>query len=104
MLIDYKTRTGRRQQGVATSWLKLKHPAGDEKPIVPIFVRKSQFRLPFKPSVPIIMVGPGTGLAPFRGFVQDRSAMKKDGKDFISLNPHPAGHDYCRFQPVLLVH
>ena len=75
----WTTKTGRTQKGVATTWLQLKVPVGEEKPRVPIFVRKSQFRLPFKPSVPVIMVGPGTGLAPFRGFIQDRHAQKRDG-------------------------
>lgn len=49
-------------------------------PRVPIFVRKTQFRLPFKSVTPVVMIGPGTGLAPFRGFIQDRHIQKQNGQ------------------------
>lgn len=80
VLVEYTTPTGKLQKGVATSWLKLKQPAGEQRPKIPVFVRKSQFRLPFKPTVPVIMIGPGTGVAPFRGFIQDRHVLKTEGK------------------------
>lgn len=81
VLVEYKTPVGRQAKGVATSWLKEKIPNGpDNVPRVPIYVRKSQFRLPFRSSTPVIMVGPGTGLAPFRSFIQERHHAKEEGK------------------------
>ena len=44
-----------------------------------MFVRKSQFRLPIRLSVPCVMIGPGTGIAPFRGFLQQRNKALQNG-------------------------
>ncbi|MDQ6943908.1 MAG: cytochrome P450, partial [Candidatus Eremiobacteraeota bacterium] len=65
-------------EGVASTYLE-RH-AGEQ--MVDAFVKdsKSGFRLPDDPSKPIVMVGPGTGLAPFRGFLQEREALKREGK------------------------
>ncbi|XP_044531565.1 NADPH--cytochrome P450 reductase [Gracilinanus agilis] len=83
VVVEYETKAGRVNKGVATSWLKAKQPAQENghKAAVPMFVRKSQFRLPFKPATPVIMVGPGTGIAPFVGFIQERAWLKGQGKE-----------------------
>lgn len=81
VLVEYETGTGRTNKGVATTYLAEKRPtAGVDLPRVPIFIRKSQFRLPTRTETPVIMVGPGTGLAPFRGFIQERDLSRKDNQ------------------------
>ncbi|VDK82377.1 unnamed protein product [Litomosoides sigmodontis] len=64
-------------KGVCTNFL-LKKGEGSK---VPIFVRKSTMRLPHRLKTPVIMIGPGTGFAPFRGFLQERSWQKKQGEN-----------------------
>jgi NADPH-ferrihemoprotein reductase len=68
-VVKYTTPGGRTSHGVATRHLShLKE--GD---VCIVSVRRSAFKLPTRKAQPVIMIGPGTGLAPFRGFLQERS-------------------------------
>jgi NADPH-ferrihemoprotein reductase len=49
-------------------------------PRIPIYVRRSTFKLPRNISRPIILIGPGAGFSPFRGFIQERDLQKSSGK------------------------
>lgn len=57
---------------------------------VRVFVdRNSRFKLPTNPATDVIMIGPGTGIAPFRAFVQERSATEATGRNWLFFgNPH----------------
>lgn len=71
---------GRARGGVCSSFLA---DRAADKP-VPVFVQPSpHFRPPADADVPLIMVGPGTGVAPFRGFLQDRQARGHRGRNWL---------------------
>jgi sulfite reductase (NADPH) flavoprotein alpha-component len=58
-------------------------------------VQKAQhFALPADPKVPIIMIGPGTGLAPFRAFLQERMATKAPGRNWLFFGHQRSNYDF----------
>ena len=60
-----------------------------------VYVQKAHaFGLPADPSVPIIMVGPGTGVAPFRAFVQERRATNAAGRSWLFFGDRQFTHDF----------
>ncbi len=71
----------RQRLGVASTFLAERVKPGDT---VKVYVQKAHnFGLPADPTVPIIMVGPGTGIAPFRAFLYDRMATKAPGRNWL---------------------
>src|SRR5262249_4415905 len=86
--IDKRTRFG-----VASTYLAERVDPGDK---VKAYVQKAQaFGLPADPSVPIIMIGPGTGIAPFRAFLHERMATKAPGQNWLFFGHQH--HDYDFF-------
>lgn len=77
---------GEARWGAASNFLA--RLAEGEK--LPIFIEENQrFRLPADNSRDVIMIGPGTGVAPFRAFVQERAAAGADGRNWLFFgNPH----------------
>ncbi|GLF90811.1 sulfite reductase [NADPH] flavoprotein alpha-component [Bacillus safensis] len=72
---------GRERQGVCSILCAERLEPGDT---LPVYIQHNQnFKLPENPDVPIIMVGPGTGIAPFRSFIQEREEIGANGKSWL---------------------
>ena len=81
VVVDWVDPRGRRRYGQATRYLSLL-AAGAR---VTVSVKPSVMKLPARDSAPLVMAGLGTGLAPFRAFVQYRALQKQQGKDIGAI-------------------
>ena len=83
---------GRERQGLCSGHMGDRSPVGST---LPIFLHANgNFRLPDDTSAPIIMIGPGTGLAPFRAFLEERQAKGETGKNWLFFGDQRKKLDY----------
>ena len=88
-IVHYESR-GRMRKGVCSTFLAER---AKDAP-VPVFPNASKFRLPEDGNMPIIMVGPGTGVAPFRAFLQERKSTGAKGKNWLFFGSQ---HKHCNY-------
>ena len=90
-VVRYKTN-GRDRVGVCSTFLADRAPLGE--PVVPVFISSSHFGPPADGARDCIMVGPGTGIAPFRAFMQERVATGATGRNWIFYGDQRRGTDF----------
>jgi sulfite reductase (NADPH) flavoprotein alpha-component len=86
-------RLGRRERfGTASTFLSERAAPGGP---VPVYLQKAHgFALPADPATPVIMVGPGTGVAPFRAFLQERAAVSAPGPNWLLFGHQRSACDF----------
>jgi sulfite reductase (NADPH) flavoprotein alpha-component len=83
---------GRKRKGVCSTFLADR--VGTETP-VPVFIHASPgFKPPKDPTTPMIMVGPGTGIAPFRAFLEERCAVGATGRNWLLFGDQHSSTDF----------
>ena len=83
---------GRERHGVASTFVAERLRTGDA---LKVYVKPNKnFRLPEDPDRPLIMIGPGTGVAPFRAFLQDRQATGARGRNWLFFGDRNYTHDF----------
>ncbi|TSA32082.1 MAG: sulfite reductase subunit alpha [Opitutales bacterium] len=90
-VVRYETN-GRKREGVCSTYLAERARLGQAD--LPVFVAESHFGLPEDDNVPVIMVGPGTGVAPFRSFVMDRATRGAKGRNWLFFGDQRKEHDF----------
>ena len=90
-LVRYESH-GRQRHGVASTFVAERLRAGDR---LKVYVKPNKnFRLPDDPDRPMIMIGPGTGVAPFRAFLQERQALGARGRNWLFFGDRNYTHDF----------
>ncbi|MEV7422649.1 bifunctional nitrate reductase/sulfite reductase flavoprotein subunit alpha [Streptomyces sp. NPDC091212] len=90
-VVRYENRHGRPRKGVASCFL------ADAPPRTPVAVqvrRSAHFHPPADPAVPMVMVGPGTGVAPFIGFLEERRALGHPGANWLFFGEQRRATDF----------
>ena len=83
---------GEDRQGVCSGFMGERAPVGDK---LPVFLHENnQFRLPADTNAPIIMIGPGTGIAPFRSFLEYRHTLGHKGDNWLFFGEQRSVSDY----------
>jgi sulfite reductase (NADPH) flavoprotein alpha-component len=83
---------GRLRKGIASTFLAERADAGAA---VPVFIQPAHgFRLPAQGDLPVIMIGPGTGVAPFRAFLQERRARGATGRNWLFFGDQRRATDF----------
>ncbi len=90
-VIRYETH-GKSRKGVASTYLADRIAIGEK---APVYIHENKnFRLPENPSTPILMVGTGTGIAPFRAFIEERTATNAPGKNWLFFGDQHYTYDF----------
>jgi sulfite reductase (NADPH) flavoprotein alpha-component len=82
---------GRARKGVASCWLADRVSAGDS---VPLYLQANASFHIASPETDLILIGPGTGIAPFRGFLQDRSSTGATGRTWLFFGHRHQATDF----------
>lgn len=91
-VVKYATPAGDERKGVASTFLAERLALGAK---AGVFIHKAaHFRLPENPDTPVIMVGPGTGIAPFRAFLEERAALGAKGPNWLFFGDRRASTDF----------
>ena len=90
-VVRYRTH-GRERKGVCSTFLAQRISKGNKAEV--FVTTNKKFKLPVNNETPIIMVGPGTGIAPFRAFIEERKATSATGKNWLFFGDQHYSTDF----------